>query len=292
MTQRPSIRRRRLIAALRQLREQAGMSISEAAAAADWDTSKLSRIERFQIGITGDDTLNLCEALGTDQEIANTLARLARESRRRGWWHVYTDVLGEFADFVELETDAKRVLEWEADVVPGPLQTEEYATAVIRHAWPEDTDEANARRVQLRMERQKRFQDGPARLWVILDEAVLRRPVGGHPVMADQLEHLVAMSASPQVTMQVLPTQLKGHSALGVPFTLIDLIDGASYAYLEAITGGIYVEDPADVDRYHTAWSRLVAESLDFSRSLETIRQHATEHRSSHDQAGSGGNVA
>lgn len=292
MTQRPSVRRRRLIAALRQLREQAGLTITEAAAKADWDPSKLSRIERFQITVTGDDTLDFCEALGADQEVANTLAKLARESRRRGWWHVYNDVLGEFADFVELETDAKRVMEWEADVVPGPLQTEEYAQAVIRHAWPEDTDEANAQRVQLRMERQKRLQDGPARLWVILDEAVLRRPVGGHSVMADQLDHLASMSTSPRMTMQVLPTELMGHSALGVPFTLIDLTDGASYAYLDSITGGIYVEDPADVERYQTAWSRLVAESLDFTRSLYTIRRHATEHRSSHDRAGNGGNLA
>lgn len=292
MAQRPSIRRRRLIAALRQLREQAGLTITEAAARADWDPSKLSRIERFETPITGDDTLNFCEALDAEQSLANTLAKLARESRRRGWWHVYNDVLGEFADFVELEADAKRVMEWEADVIPGPLQTEEYARAVIRHAWPEDTDEANAQRVQLRMERQKRMQDGPARLWVILDEAILRRPVGGHMAMAQQLDHLVHISGTPQVTMQILPTGLAGHSALGVPFTLIDLNDGASYAYIESITGGFYVESPTDVERYQTAWSRLVAESLDFTRSLETVRQHATEHRSTHDRAGNGGNVA
>lgn len=286
MTQRPSIRRRRLVAALRQLREQAGLSVTDAATAAGWDASKLSRIERFQITVTGDDTLDLCEALGADEEIANTLARLARQSRRRDWWHVYKDVLGELADFVELEADAKRVLEWESDVVPGPLQTESYARAVIRHAWPEDTDESNEHRVALRMERQKRFQDGPARFWAILDEAVLQRPVGGNDVMAEQLEHVVAMSASPRITLQVMPTALMGHAALGIPFTLIDLHDGATYAYQESITGGMYVEDPEDVERYQTAWSQLVAESLDFTQSRNAIQQRATEHRSNYERTG------
>jgi transcriptional regulator with XRE-family HTH domain len=279
MASRPSIRRRRLVAALTQLRKQSGKTLAEAANAAGWDTSKLSRIERFQVTITGDDTLTLCEALGASRTTSQTLAQLARESRRRGWWTVYADVLGTLEDFVELEADAKKVMGWESSIVPGSVQTEAYARAVIRNAWPEDPQESIDQRVQLRMERQKRMWDGPARLWVVVDEAALMRPVGGREVMAEQLDRLVDVSQKGLATVQVLPTELPGHAALGTTFTLIELQDDTRVVYVDTLTGGVYIEEPADVEHHYTSWQRLTAESLDFVRTRRMLGKWIAEHR-------------
>ncbi|MGH3440235.1 MAG: helix-turn-helix domain-containing protein [Sciscionella sp.] len=281
---RPTLRRRRLAAALHKIREDAGLTLAQAAEGAGFSTSKLSRVESLQIGITGDDTRTFCEALGVNEQVTAALAELARQGRRRGWWHVYSDdVLGKFVDFIELETDARSVGEFESDVIPGILQTEAYAEAIMRHGLPEADEEIIKQRCALRMERQDRLEDADLTFWTVIDEAILRRPLGGHATMVDQLDRLLRIAARPRMTVQVMPMDVSGHAALGVPFTLIELRDGTSYVYLDSLTGGAFMEEDVDVRAYRAAWSRLQAMALDFDRSTRLIRSIAAEHRSNAD---------
>lgn len=194
------------------------------------------------------------------------------------------DGLGRFTDFLELEDDAKSVCGFEVDLIPGQLQTPEYSAAVIRHAFPETNDDEIAQRVRLRVDRQQRMVDRALSLWVVIDEAALRRPVGGPDVMAMQLDHLAAVATRPGTTVQILPTGTSGHIAMGVPFTLITLEDRARFVYLDTLTGGAYIEDVGDVEAYEQAWARLQATALDFDRSATLIRQAAAEHRSAPDE--------
>ena len=283
MAQQPSLRHRRVVAALKRLREEAGLTLAQVSDKTGFSQSKLSRVEALEVGISGDDTRTLCEAYGVDKETTDALAELARHSRRRGWWHVYSgDLLLKFEDFVELETDAHSVRSFQADLIFGLLQTDRYAEAVIRHGYPNADDETIAARVELRGERRQRWHKTGFELWSIMDELALRRPIGSAETMADQLDHLVSMAAHPKVTLQVLPTNISGHMALGVPYTIIDLIDKATFVNLETLTGGLYLEDEADVHRYDLAWSRLSATALDFDRSLALIKRIAREHRRGH----------
>jgi transcriptional regulator with XRE-family HTH domain len=283
VAKKPSLRRRRVVAALKRLREEAGLTMAQVVEKTDISQSKLSRIETLEIGITGDDTRTLCEAYGVDKETTDALAELARQGRRRGWWHIYSgDVLLKFVDFVELETDARAVNSFQTDLIFGLLQTERYAEAVIRHGDPTASDETIAGRVELRMARQERWHKGGFELWSIVDESALRRPIGGAKVMAEQLDHLTTMAAHPKITLQVLPINISGHMALGVQYTIIKLIDKATFVNLETLTGGLYLEDEPDVHRYNMAWNRLSATALDFDRSVALIKRIAGEHRSGH----------
>jgi hypothetical protein len=230
--------------------------------------------------INGDDTRNLCEAMKVDPKITEALAQLARQSRRRDWWQVYpNDVLGRFADYMELEADSHSLRNFQVDLIPGHLQTPQYAEAVIKHSCPNESDEQVSQRVKLRIDRQERVLHR-LETWFVIDEAALRRPLGGSAAMAEQLDHLISMAREPGITVQVLPTEITGHMALGVPFALTELKDGAYYAYLDTLTGGLYVEDETEVRRYRDAWARLSATALDFDRSVAVIRRLAKQHRS------------
>ncbi|MDV6010983.1 helix-turn-helix transcriptional regulator [Haloechinothrix sp. LS1_15] len=276
----PPIRRQRLVAELRRERERRELSVQEAAERVGWDPTKLSRIENMRIGITGDDTLDLCEALGVEEARANALARLARESRRRGWWHSYNDVLGDFGGLLELDLDAESLKEWEADVIPGALQTRDYARAVISSTWPDSPPEEIEKRVDLRMERQERLHNTRhLKLWCTIDEAALMRPVGGRETMADQLDRLAERARQPGVTVQVLPIDISGHPSMGAPFTVIDLADGATYVYVDTLSGGLYLEEPSDIAMYTTTMERLQAQALDFDRSVQMIKRYAAQQR-------------
>lgn len=283
MTARPSLRRRRLATALKQLREERGWTMEEAAAQAGegFSKAKISRVESMASSINGDDTYTLATALGANEATADALVQLARSARRRGWWHLYDhDVLGNFSDFLELEHDAREFLEFQVDVIPGPAQTEDYMTAVFQHFAPDSDVETIKQRVAIRRERQDRMMGRACERWFILDEAALRRPVGGPEVMAAQLDQLERVARQPGVSVQVLPQAgITGHAAMGVPFTLFTLQDGAQYAFVESLTGGLYIEEPADIATYARAWSRLQATSLDFERSIRVIRSIAAEHR-------------
>lgn len=281
MGRQPSLRRRRLAAALAQLRKNAKLSQVEAAQrlGAGWDGPRLSRVESMSIPISGDDTHDLAVALGADEKTVAALVDLARQSRKRGWWISYDDdVLGRFSDFVELEEDAKIVRVFVADMIPGYFQTEAYIKEVVKSAFPNAADEEVAQRVQLRLDRQKRMMDHGFTLWAVIDEAALLRPTGGAAVMAEQLEHLAVVARRPGITVQILPTSIAAHPAMGVPFTLLELNDGVRYVYLDNLTGGAYVEG-FETTTYGEAWEILQALAGDFAQSAKIIQAAAANHR-------------
>jgi hypothetical protein len=257
------------------------MTVQQVADASGFDKGKISRMERAEMGITGDDARTLCEEYGADKAITDALAELARQSRRRGWWHTYSDdVLGKAVDLVELESDAVKVSAFTIDLIPALLQTEAYATALMQLGSP-DMDEGELReRVQLRMERQTRARENDVALWAVVGESALVQPVGGAEVMAEQLEHIQEMVERRVATVQVLPLALPGHRAMGVPHTIFDLRDGATFVFLDTLTGGLYLEDQIDTDVYRDTWPNLTANALDFHTSTSVIRQKVCEYRS------------
>lgn len=280
MAKTPSLRRRRVAAALKRLREQAGLNHIQAAEASGFSTAKVSRIEALHNAVTGDDARTLCEGYGVDKHTTEAIAELARQSRRRGWWHVYSDdILGRVVDLIELETDARTIRDFSLDLVSGLLQTEAYARAVIRNGYPGIDQDGLMRRVSLRMDRQKQVRERGVKLWIIVGEAALRQPIGGGAVMAEQLDRL-ADHAESSGTVQVLPLSLPGHAAMGVSFKLLDLRDGATFGHLDTLTGGLYLEEEADIEHYRDTWARLTANALNFHQSVEMIRRLADEHRS------------
>ncbi|MEC3978792.1 helix-turn-helix domain-containing protein [Amycolatopsis sp. H20-H5] len=276
-----SLRRRRLARALQELREQTSLSITETAKLAGFSQAKLSRIEAAQISISGDDTYELCQALGVGEDVANELVKLARHAKRRDWWHSYPDsVLGRTTSLFELEADADSKYSFTIDVVPGPLQTEAYARELIRHGFPREPDAAIAQRVEVRMARQRHIAAGALEFWAIIDEPALRRTIGGPEVMVEQIHQLLEIAGSQHVSIQVLPAEVGCHPALGAPFHIFTLADGYSCVALENLTGGIYVEDAAEVRVYREAWSKLAAMALSFERSAELLTALVAEHRS------------
>jgi transcriptional regulator with XRE-family HTH domain len=274
----PSLRRRRLVAALKRLREEQGKTLAEAGEAAGFSEAKISRIESFKSPISGDDTFTLATALGADETTAGALVNLARSAKQTGWWASYEgDGLGRFSDFLELESDAVGIRQYTFDLIPGRLQTERYARAVIRHFLPQAEEEEIDQRVRLRLDRQQRIS-APA--WYILDQAALNRAVGGPDVMAEQLDYLAEVALKPRRTLQILPTAISGHPAMGVTFSLFELRDGAVYVAMDTLTGGLYLEDPADVDVHVDTWSRLQAIGANFDDSVTLVRRARDDHRS------------
>jgi transcriptional regulator with XRE-family HTH domain len=281
-----SLRRRRVVGALRRMRAEAGLTMAQVVDLTGFSQSKLSRIENLEIGVTGDDTRTLCEAYGVDRGTTDALAELARRGRRRGWWQDYpAEVLGRFVDFVELESDACAVKEFAVDLVPGLMQTKPYAEAVIRHA-AQGRDEFVAARLEVRMERQERWRRGRFAVWAIVDEFALRRPVGGARVLAEQLGHLARVAGHPRVTLQILPAGTGGHAALGSPHTIISVVDRATFVYLDTLAGGVCLADEDDVRAYRSAWQRLAAAALDPDGSVALVERIARELSTAGDKAG------
>lgn len=277
----PPLRRRRVGEALRRLRAQAKYTMERAAEESGLDKAKISRTERAEMGITGDVVLTLCAVYGVDKDVANVLAELARQSHRRGWWHDYSaDISPTLADLLELETDADGVSVFTIDLVAGLFQTREYTEAYMRLTDPAMEPEQLRLRVDLRLERQVRVRERGARVWAVIGEAALKHPVGGPEVMARQLDHIVSLVEDRQATVQVLPLTLPGHASMGVPFTLFSLRDGATFAFLDTLTGGLYLEDQVDIDTYRNAWTQLTANALDFHQSVSILKQKARDHRS------------
>lgn len=270
----PTTRGRRLASELRRLREQvARLTIEQAAGQLGWSKSKLSRIET---GRTRAKPAEVGIALelygGTTAEERAELIELARDAQKRGWWRQYPDVFT--GAFVGLESGAKRIRKWETQLVPGLLQTGDYARAVIRSGLP-DKDEADVqRRVQGRMMR-KELLSRPAApsLHVILDEAVLHRPIGGHEVMRGQLREVLATAERPNVTIQVLPFEAGAHAGLEGPFVVLSFPEKVDpdVVYTEVMAGDIYLESADEVARFNLAFERLRNAALDPQESAKLI---------------------
>ncbi|MER7005279.1 helix-turn-helix transcriptional regulator [Dactylosporangium sp. NPDC000555] len=259
----PTLRRRQLGMELRRLREAAHVTIDQVADRLECSGSKISRIETGQTGVTPRDVRDMLDIYGVDPDYADQLLKFAREARQKGWWQLYGDVLT--GAYVGLEAAADHIRSYEALVVPGLLQTEEYAQAMIHAARPDIGAAEVEKRVRVRMSRQSLLsQDDPIDLWVVLDEAVLHRPVGGGAVMRRQLEHLSLVATWPNVTLQVLPFSAGAHAGMDGAFTMLlyDESAGQNFVFASNAAGGLFLEKDDELQRYGFIFDYLRANAL------------------------------
>lgn len=250
----PTVRRMLVGSQLRRLRTQRGLTreqAGEAIRASEW---KIHRLENGQVGFKERDLVDLLDLYGvTDTVEVASLITLAREANQPGWWQHYGDVLASwFRAYVDLESAASLIRCYEGQLVPGLLQTEDYVRSVIRGAV-EDAPEEIERRVGLRMARQALLErPDPPRLWVVLDEAALRRPVGGAKVMRAQLERLIEATEMPSVTLQVIRMRDGAHPAMVGAFSILRFAepDLPDVVYVEHLTNALYLDKREDVERY------------------------------------------
>jgi hypothetical protein len=234
-------------------------------------------MELGRVGFKERDVADLLTLYGVvnDSERA-ALLTLVGEANTPGWWHSYSDLLPNWLQYyLDLEAAATLIRTYEVQFVPGLLQTDAYARAVIRLGYGDADDHEMARRVGLRMTRKQLLsRPDPPQLWAVLDEAVLRRPIGGRPVMHAQLEALKEASTLPNVRLQVIPFHAGGHPATGGAFAILrfpeDLPD---VVYIEHLTSALYLDKREDVDRYAVAMSQLVVEAAPVTDTTEILRK-------------------
>jgi AraC-like DNA-binding protein len=259
----PTIRRRRLGTELRRLREEAHVTIDVVADRLGCSPSKVSRIETGHTSATPRDVKDMLDVYGIAGPESDELVQIAREARQKGWWHPYSTVL--VGAYVGLEAAARSIRAYEQQVIPGLLQSEDYALAMIGAARLSDTPLEIDRRVHVRMARQSLLiQDEPIELWVVLDEAVLSRPVGGDAVMRDQLVRLIEATELPNVTLQVLPFAAGAHAAMDGTFAILDFPEVADpdVVYAENATGGLFLEKADELKKYSSIFDTVRAAAL------------------------------
>ncbi|MGJ7905624.1 helix-turn-helix domain-containing protein [Actinopolyspora sp. H202] len=280
MTISPTVRGRVLARRLRELRADAGHTQSSAAEGLEWRQSKVSRIEARQQFVSVTDAHALSSLYGVAPGERDLLVQLAKDSKKRGWWQSYGDLIPEWFDtFVGMEAESNSVFTYESEFVPGLLQTEEYARATTRATVLDATKEDVERSVQLRMQRQVRLDDpNDLRLWAVMSEATMLRPVGGEDVLRDQLERLTAVLQRPNITVQVMPFQAGGHPAIG-PFVQLNYPEEwhPSVIYLETQAGAQWVEEVQQVRKFGTVIEHLRAYALDPDDSETAIRKRINE---------------
>lgn len=272
----PTVLRILLGRRLRELREAKGITREAAGYEIRSSDSKISRMELGRVGFKERDVADLLTLYGvSDEQERRTLLDLARQANSPGWWHRFGDVSPTWLQaFLGLEPAASLIRTYEVQFVPGLLQTADYARAVTLLGHERLTPDQVEKRVALRMERQQLLtRDNPPQLWAVLDEAVLRRPIGGWAVMRGQIAALMEATKLPNVTIQVLPFAAGGHSAAGGAFTLLrfpedDLPD---IVYAEQLTSAIYLEKRDDADAYAEALERLSVEAEPPSRTPEIL---------------------
>lgn len=272
----PTVLRILLGAQLRRLREAKGISREEAGYLIRASESKISRMELGRVGFKERDIADLLSLYGiTHQDERAALLALAKQAKTPGWWQRYGDILPSwFQTYLGLEEAASLIRTYEVQFVPGLLQTEDYARAVINHGNSGATGEEIERRVSLRLKRQQLLtRSGAPQLWAVVDEAVLRRPMGSPAVMAAQIESLIKSSELPNVTLQVLPFHVGAHSAEAGAFTILrfpepDLPD---VVYTEQLTGALYLDKREDVDAYMATVDHLSVESAPPRTTIEIL---------------------
>lgn len=263
----PTMRRRRLAAELRRLREAAALTQEDVAGRLEWDPSKLSRIENRQVGIIARDLRKLLDMYGVAEEAQREgYFAMAREGKQRAWWQQsFGDVIpSEYGTLIGLESEAVTISNYAQELIPGLLQTEDYARAVIRAFRPDETAEEIARRAEVRLARQGVFaRDEPPRLWAVISEAAVRRAVGGPAVMAAQLRALAAERDRAVATVQVLPFSAGEHPAMTGSFVILDFsAPDPSAVYVESAWSGLFLERVVDVQRYAEAFRFVQAAAL------------------------------
>ena len=278
----PTVRRRRLGSELRRLREARAIKLEEVAEQLGLAASTLSRIETGKAPTKTAYLTALLEMYGvTDAGQRQILIDMAREGHRKGWWADYDDVLPTgFGIYVGLEAEAAGLRIYETQVVNGLLQTAEYARAVLQEVHKKDTPEQLKRLSELRLKRQEVLDRvDPPDLWLILDESVIRRPIGGPEVTRGQLNHLVEASQWPNVTLQVLPFSSGAHPALMGPFSIIEFPERGDpdVVYFDSWGGPIYLEKDRDVRACAEAFDRLRAAAMSPGDSADLASRVARE---------------
>jgi transcriptional regulator with XRE-family HTH domain len=274
----PTIRRRRLGAELRRRREFAGVTIESVADRLECSASKISRIETGHTSATPRDVRDMLGIYGVSGDECEELVQISREARQKGWWHPYSAVLT--GAYVGLEAAAESIRAYEQQVVPGLLQTEDYARAMIRAARPDITANEVERRVSVRIGRQALLtQDDPIDLWVVLDEAVVSRPVGGHAVMRAQLQRLADAADLPNVTIQILPFEAGAHAGMDGTFAILDFPEPGDpdVVYAENATGGLFLEKGDELRKYIFIFDHIRAAALRPEESVALVMKLAEE---------------
>jgi transcriptional regulator with XRE-family HTH domain len=251
----PTVQRMLVGTQLRRLRTEAGLSREEAGEAIRASEWKIHRLENGQVGFKERDIIDLLRLYGvTDPTEVAEFVALAREANNPGWWQHYGDVLPPwFRTYVDLESVATLIRTYEGQFIPGLLQTDDYMRAVVQGAHLDESSEEVGRRVRLRMARQTLLTgEQPPRLWAVVDEAAMRRPVGGREVMRSQMERLIEAAKLPNVTLQVLAFDAGAHPAMLGAFSILRFADRElpDVVYLEHLTNAVYHDKRDEVEWY------------------------------------------
>jgi transcriptional regulator with XRE-family HTH domain len=276
VTAEPPVRRRLVGGALRRYRENLGYTLEDVARVLECDRSKVSRIETGQRGIRPKELRELLGEYGVPASEQAALTAIASRGGQRGWWQPYRDILpGPYLDYVIMEAAAAEIMTYEAQLVPELLQTDDYARELAAGAGYDSGPQREEILRARAMRREDILGHQRHRLWVVLGEAALRQAVGGPEVLAGQISHLARLAESyPGLALQVLPFSAGAHAAAGSgSLAILRFPDAPSLGvvYLEALSGGVYLEDQEDVARYIRAFARLRASALSVSDSMRLL---------------------
>ncbi|MER5648176.1 helix-turn-helix transcriptional regulator [Streptosporangium sp. NPDC002524] len=271
VTKSPTVRHRRLGRELRRLREAAGLTPEAAAAQLGWSRPKVNRIENARITVTASDVANACDLYGTDSSAKAGLIQLCKDAAVRGWWTAYSDVLS--GSYVVLEAEASAIRTWEPLLVPGLLQSEEYARELIHAARPGLDHSELKRRVDARMARKITLSgsNAPA-LHALVDESALRRPVGPPRAMAQQLGDLIQLTRQPNITLQILPLTAGPHAGLDGAFSVLSFdAEDPDVGYVGCPGGDVYIEAADQVRNLKLTFGHLAELALSPEESVAFI---------------------
>ncbi len=279
----PTVRRRRLRYELRRLREQRGLTIEQVQerSGGDMRAPTISRWETGERSVRPTDLRLLLDIYDVHGEQRDALLVLARQAKERGWWQSYVSVIPEwFQVYVGLEAEAATIHEYGAELVPGLLQTADYYRAFLRAAPAAGNHEEIERKVAVRLTRQERLAgEEPPECWAVLNEAVIRRVVGGAEVMREQLTHIAEMATLSHVSVQVLPFGAGAHPAMDGSFIILGFPETTDpdVVYLESQTGSLYLEQEREIERYSRMFRHLTAKALDPDESRRLIARVAKD---------------
>lgn len=275
----PTLRRRRVSKALRELREAAGLTIAQVERQVELGPGKVGRMERNDWAMPNlRDVRDLLDLYGvTDEARREELVTWAREGRQRTWWSAYKDLISpDYSNYIGLEAEASRIASFQTSVFPGLLQTPDYARALMANSVKALPPEQIEKRVEIRLNRQEQLQGpSPLELAVILDEAVLRRVVGSAAVMSAQLQHVVRMAAQANVTVYIVPFTAATHISTHGAFTIMEFPhpEDRNAVNVETLAGDLFMEEPEDVRLYELAFGGLAGAALDQAKSLDMLTQ-------------------
>jgi transcriptional regulator with XRE-family HTH domain len=260
-----SIRRRRLAHELRRLREAAGMTCEQVAAILECSASKISRMETGKVSVAPRDVRDVAAIYGVPADLRDSLIQLARESRQKDWWHAYADrVQPQLGIYLDMESAASEIRVYRVSRIPTLLQTADYARATFVPSPGSGPQSEDSLSVPLIMERLRRAGVSKPKVWAVLDEAALRRKIGGREVMRVQIEHLMALSAMPGMFLQVIPFGAGAYAAMDMPFVIFAFPDQSDpdVVCVPYTTGALWIEEADEVRAYATFFHHLQAEAL------------------------------